>query len=96
MRTATALCATLLLLATACATTKPAPDTAPPVTDPEPAAPGPAAAAAEDRPTSRYDGKDMRCAQVQECHQKLGAPPSDAIWACDAGLCQARGNDPTP
>ena len=26
----------------------------------------------------------------------VGAPPSDAIWACDAGLCQARGNDPTP
>jgi len=93
----TALCA-LLLLASACATTKPAPDTAPPVTAPtapETTTPEPTAASPEDRPTSRYDGKDMRCTQVQECTQKLGDPPSDAIWACDAGLCQARGNNPT-
>lgn len=90
----TARCA-LLLLASACATTRPAPDTAPPVTAPETTTPEPTAASPEDRPTSRYDGKDMRCTQVQECAQKLGDPPSDAIWACDAGLCQARGDDPT-
>ncbi|MEZ4448661.1 MAG: hypothetical protein R3B09_04210 [Nannocystaceae bacterium] len=92
MRTLLSLSTLALLLAACASSPTPTPSEPPAQAAPTPA-PEESAAPPLDDP---YAGKDTTCESAHECGERLGAPPSDAYWVCEAQRCEARGNDGAP